>query len=276
MSAASARHHMTVHGQGDTTIVLGHGFGCDQDAWRHLVPALAAHARVVSYDLMGCGHSQLSEWSPQRHGDLCGHAEDLLELLDELRAGPVHFVGHSVSASIGMLAAIKRPQHFTQLIMLCPNPCFVNHPGYEGGFEQEDISQLIELLERNQDDWSNFLAPLVMKNPDQPELANELRHGLCGGQPDITRVMAKLVFHSDVRQALASVATPSVVLQTLDDAVAPRSVGPYLCAQMPQARLIQMQASGHCPHMSHPLETLACIQAALCGASSFRFEEQAC
>ncbi|KGM40659.1 hypothetical protein JY96_13070 [Aquabacterium sp. NJ1] len=259
-----ARHHVTDMGSGERVMVLAHGFGCDQRMWRHVAPELAETHRVILFDLMGSGRSDASCWRPERYASLADYGRDVIEILDALDCGPVVFFGHSVGSAMGMLAAIARPELFEHLIMLCPNPCFVNHPpDYEGGFEREDIIDLLELMDRNMSDWANFFAPVAMKNEERPALRAELAQSLCAGDPVIVRHFAQLVFWADVRDQLPLLQVPTLILQGSDDSVAPLSVGDYMHARLPRSTLVRMAASGHCPHMSHPAETTQLVQAYL-------------
>jgi len=256
-----ARHHVTDMGQGDKVLVLAHGFGCDQRMWRHVAADLARDHRVILFDHMGSGRSDASAWRPEQYASLADYARDVIELTEALHSQPLVFVGHSVSSSIGMLAAIKRPDLFARLVMLCPNPCFINEPpDYVGGFDRADIVDLLELMDRNMIDWANFFAPVAMKNNDRPELSRELEQSLCAGDPVIVRHFAQLVFLADVRADLPLLRVPSLILQGSDDSVAPLAVGDYMQAHMKQATLWHMKSPGHCPHMSHPEETTALIR----------------
>ncbi len=244
----------------DPVVVLGHGFGCDQRMWRFVTPSLAETHQVLLFDYMGCGRSETRHWRPDRYQGLQDHARDLLSIIDAQGTGPVVFVGHSVSGSIGMLAAIARPECFHRLVMLAPNPCFVNDPpDYVGGFEREDVLELLEMMDRNMIGWASFFAPVAMKNDDQPHLREELAHSICQGDPAIVRHFAKQVFLSDLRAQLPQVTVPTLILQCADDAVAPDVVGRYMQGQMPDAAVWQLKATGHCPHLSHPEEVLACL-----------------
>lgn len=255
------RHHVTRMGQGNTLVLLAHGFGCDQRMWRFVAPALAQDHRLALFDYVGSGQSDLSAWRPDRYASLDDQARDLIEIIEALGAEPVVFVGHSISGSIGLLAAIARPELFVRLIMVAPNPCFVNHPpAYEGGFDRADITELLELMERNMVGWAHFFAPVAMRNEDRPELSSELQQSLCDGDPAIVRHMARLVFLSDVREHLPRLKVPALILQCADDAVAPLTVGTYLHERLAQSTLRRMKATGHCPHMSHPEETVALIR----------------
>jgi sigma-B regulation protein RsbQ len=245
----------------DPVVVLGHGFGCDQRVWRFMLPQLAATHQVVSFDYMGCGKSNTRHWRPERYQGLQDHARDLLDILEAMELSEVVFVGHSVSSSIGMLAAIARPEAFRRLIMVAPNPCFVNHPpDYVGGFEREDVQELLDMMDRNMIGWASYFAPVAMKNDDRPHLREELAHSICEGNPSIVRHFAKQVFLSDLREDLARVQVPTLVLQSSDDTVAPPSVGEFMCKRLPHGQLGLLRATGHCPHMSHPQEILSVLR----------------
>jgi sigma-B regulation protein RsbQ len=261
------RHHVIRQAPTDgadlhgPVVVLAHGFGCDQGMWRLIAPGLAQNHKVVSFDLMGSGQSDTSQWSPQRYEALQGHAQDFIDLIEALDVGPVVLVGHSISGSIALLASIERPDLFARLIMVGPNPCFVNDlPHYEGGFERSDIMELLDLMDRNMISWANFFAPVAMKNDERPELQEELARSICQGDATIVRHFAKVVFLSDVRSDLHRARVPVLILQCADDAVAPDSVGAYLNERLLGSTLIRMAATGHCPHLSHPDETLRLIR----------------
>lgn len=251
------RHNVTCMGEGEQVLVLAHGFGCDQQVWRHVAEDLARDHRIVLFDHMGSGRSDTSVWRADRYTSLHAYARDVLDILGAMHLQRVNFVGHSVSGSIGLLAAIEQPECFERLVMVGPNPCFVNDPPhYMGGFERADIMDLLDLMDRNMIGWANFFAPVAMKNPDRPELSQDLLQNLCAGDPVILRHFAQIVFLSDVRADLLRLTVPTLIMQCADDAVAPDTVGAYMKAHMPHALLWHMQATGHCPHMSQPSETI--------------------
>lgn len=255
------RHHVTRMGQGDTLLVLAHGFGCDQRMWRFVADDLAKNYQLALFDYVGCGRSDVTSWRPDRYASLDDHARDVLEILDALGDQQVVFVGHSISSSIGLLAAIAQPARFARLVMLAPNPCFINHPpAYVGGFDRADVLELLDLMDRNMAGWANFFAPLAMRNEDRPDLWSELQQSLCESDPAIVRHFARLVFLADVREHLPLLQVPSLILQCAEDVVAPLSVGAYLHERLPASTLRYMKAIGHCPHMSHPQETVALIR----------------
>lgn len=255
-----SRNNVRISGRGARVMMFAHGFGCDQTMWRLVAPAFEDDYRVVLFDYVGCGKSDWSAWDEQRYGSLRGYAQDVLDILGAFDLRDVVFVGHSVSAMIGMLASIEAPERFSRFIHIGPSPCYVNDAGYVGGFERKDIDGLLDLMERNYVGWAAFLAPVVMKNPGRAELAEELQSSFCATDPRVTRQFARVTFLSDNRADLARVTVPSLILQCSEDAIAPDCVGQYLQGALPRATLRHMSATGHCPHMSHPDETIALMK----------------
>ncbi|RYG23931.1 alpha/beta hydrolase [bacterium] len=258
------RNNVKLTGNGDRTIVFGHGFGCDQNMWRHVAPAFEKDYRVVLFDYVGCGRSDRNAYDPDRYGRIEGYRDDLLEVLEALGLRDITFVGHSISASIGMLAAVEQPLRFSNLIMLGPSPCFVNHPPeYQGGFDRQDIEGLLEIMDKNFLGWANMLAPMVMGRANEPGLSDELEVSICSTDPEVIRRFAQVTFLSDVREYVPKVPVPALILQCSEDIIAPPTVGEYLAARMPKGKLVRMEATGHCPHMSHPQETIDLIRSYL-------------
>jgi sigma-B regulation protein RsbQ len=260
MDAILKRNNVRVFGEGERTMVFAHGFGCDQTMWRYVTPAFEDDYRIVLFDYVGCGKSDWSAYSVERYGTLEGYARDVLEILEALDLREVIFVGHSVSSVIGLLASLQVPERFSRLILIGPSPCYVNDRDYVGGFERKDLEGLLDLMEKNYVGWAAFLAPVVMKNPGNPELVQELQESFCATDPRVTREFAKATFLSDYRSALAKVRIPSLILQCSEDAIAPDAVGQYLKGALAGSTLRQMAATGHCPHMSHPGETIALMK----------------
>jgi sigma-B regulation protein RsbQ len=243
------------------TIVFAHGYGCDQNMWRFVAPAFAADHRVVLFDLAGCGHADPAMFSPARHASLGGHADDVVAMLRELGRGPVIFVGHSVSAMIGALAAIQAPDLFQALVMVGPSPCYLNDGDYPGGFAREDIEGLLDLLDGNHHAWAAQMAPVIMGNPGRPELAAELQASFCRMDPVAARLFARVTFLSDARPEVPMIAVPTLILQSQDDAVAPVAVGQWVADRVRGSSLVHLGATGHCPHVSAPEETARAIRA---------------
>ena len=245
-------------------MVFAHGFGCDQNMWRHVWPAFAADHRIVLFDHVGHGHSDHSAFDPERYATLDGYASDVLEICDELGLDEdVVFVGHSVSAMIGALAAIAEPERFAALVMIGPSPRYLDDDGYAGGFARADIDGLLESLGANYLGWSSTMAPVIMGNPDRPELGEELTELFCATDPEIARHFARVTFLSDNRADLPRIPTRSLVLQCADDVIAPTAVGEYVHAHLPDSALVYLDATGHCPNLSAPQETIAAIRAFL-------------
>ena len=258
------RNNVKVSGLADgPPMIFAHGFGCDQNMWRFVAPAFEATHKVVLFDHVGAGGSDASAWDPARYDTLHGYAKDVLEICHALDLQGVTFVGHSVSAMIGALAAVAEPERFAGLVMVGPSPRYIDEPGYVGGFGQADIDGLLESLESNYLGWSAAMAPVIMANPEHPELGAELTNSFCRTDPEIARHFARVTFLSDNRADLARVTTPTLVLQCADDVIAPRSVGEYVHRQIRRSALVHMKATGHCPNLSAPEETVAAIKAFL-------------
>jgi len=260
---ALKRHHVRVSGTGPQAILFVHGFGCDQHMWRLVAPAFEAAYRVVLLDLVGAGNSDLTAYDPARYSTLAAHAEDVREVLQALDLHDVVFVGHSVSAMIGVLAAIQAPARFAQLVLVAPSPRYINEGDYTGGFEAADIEELLEAMASNYLGWSMAFAPVIMGQPDQPELATELANSFCRTDPAIARHFAGVTFRGDERADLRRVSTPTLILQSARDLIAPLSVGTYMHQQLAGSQLVVLDTTGHCPHLSAPQATIAAIRAYL-------------
>lgn len=241
------------------TVMLAHGFGCDQNLWRSIVPALAERCRVVLFDHTGSGRSDISAWSADRYSDLHGYADDVLTICRELDLRDVVLVGHSVSATIAVLAANAEPERFAQLVLLTPSPRYVDDGDYRGGFSREDVDELLAALESNYLGWSAAMAPVIMDNPDRPELGEELKNSFCRTDPEIARVFARATFLADNRADLCKVTVPTLVIQCAVDAIAPPEVGRYTHEQIAGSRLVTLDAVGHCPQLSSPEATAEAI-----------------
>jgi sigma-B regulation protein RsbQ len=246
-------------------MLFSHGFGCDQAMWRFVAPDFAVDHRVVLFDHVGSGHSDLSAYDREKYGSLAGYASDVVEICTELGLSDVVFVGHSVSAMIGVLAAQQAPDLFGAMVMVGPNPRYVDDEGYIGGFSRNDIVGLLDALDSNHLGWSAQMAPVIMGNPDRPELSAELTNSFCRTDPDIARQFARVTFLSDNRADLASVAVPTLVLQCSQDVIAPDVVGDYVHEHIPGSVLTHLAATGHVPQLSAPEETTAAIRAFLSG-----------
>ena len=244
-------------------MMFAHGFGCDQNMWRFVTPAFADTHRIVLFDLVGSGGSDLSAYDRDKYGSLHGYARDVLELCEALDLQDVVFVGHSVSAMIGALAAIEDPDLFSSLVMVGPSPCYIDDEGYTGGFSRADIEELLDSLDSNFLGWSSVMAPAIMGNPDRPELAEELTNSFCRTDPDIARHFAEVTFLSDNRDDLPQVRTPALVLQCSSDVIAPQPVGDYVHRRLPDSEYMLLSATGHCPNLSAPEETVAAMKAFL-------------
>jgi len=250
--AVIRRNHVHVTGAGERTLLLAHGFGCDQNMWRFVLPALAERYRVVTFDYVGSGNSELAAFDPARYGELDGYAADVLEICEALDLRDVAFVGHSVSAMIGLIASLQAPERFAELLMVCPSPDFQERPPeYHGGFHHEDLVELLDLMDKNYIGWANYLAPLVMGGQADEALVGELSGSFCSTDPIVAKTFARATFFSDCRHLLPRAEHPTLILQNRMDPLVPVAVGEYMHAAMPDSTLRVLGAEGHCPHMTH-------------------------
>ena len=259
-----ARNNVKVTGSADAPVMLfAHGFGCDQNMWRFVAPAFEDTYRVVVFDYVGFGESDHDAWDEARYATLDGYANDVLEICRELDLTDIVFVGHSVSAMIGVLAANAEPERFERLVLVGPSPRYIDDDGYVGGFTREDIDGLLESLESNYLGWSSTMAPVIVGNPERPELGEELTNSFCRTDPDIAAHFARVTFLSDNRADLETVRKPTLVLQCAEDAIAPQSVGEYVHGRIGSSELVLLRATGHCPNLSAPDELISEIRAFL-------------
>lgn len=261
MDVRHRNHVNDIEGHGQT-ILYAHGFGCNQHMWSAVTPSFAGQHRQILFDYVGAGKSDLAAFDTQRYSELTGYAQDVLDICDALELkSDVVFVGHSVSCSIGMLAAIQRPELFRQLVLIGPNPCFVNDPHYVGGFERRDLEELLQLMDRNFLGWAEFLAPVVA-GASAPT-SQRLHESFCSTDPLVAKTFARATFFADNRADLTKVQTPCLILQHQQDTLAPLAVGEYLKAHLPQSDLRVLDVAGHCAHMSHPDLVVQAIRSVL-------------
>ncbi len=256
-----SRNNVHVSGHGQQAIVFAHGFGCDQSMWRFVAPAFEATHRVVLFDYVGSGQSDMTAYDATRYGTLQGYASDVLEVCGALDLTQVIFVGHSVSAMIGMLAATRRPSRFERLVLVAPSPCYVNDPPlYRGGFERRDLEGFLALMDTNYTEWAGSLASLVVGSAEYPHVTAELTASFCASNPEIAHRFAESAFLSDHRHDVPQVPVPSLIMQCAQDHIAPEQVGRWLARHLPANTHHAMEATGHCPQLTHPEETVAVIR----------------
>lgn len=254
------RNHIKIIGEGTQVMMFGHGFGCSQEMWQYIVPAFEKDYRIILFDYVGSGNSDVHFYTSERYSSLQGYAQDVLNIVEELQLEQVIFVGHSVSGMIGMLAAIAQPQRFSKLIMVGPSPCYINDGDYQGGFEKSDIDELLMMMEMNFTGWASYLAPVAMHEENKHHAA-ALEESFVSTDPRIAREFAEVTFFADYRHRLHELQTPTLLLQCAEDSIVPLSVGTYLHEHIKNSELQVMEAKGHYPHLSHPAETIEKIKA---------------
>jgi sigma-B regulation protein RsbQ len=255
------RNNVRISGRGSRSIMFAHGFGCDQHMWGEVARALEPDFRIILFDQVGAGLSDLSAYDPAKYSDLAGYADDVVEIGRALELRDAVFVGHSVSAMIGALATLKAPGMFSDLVMVGPSPRYIDDGDYVGGFSSGQVEELLEFLADNHLGWSAAMAPAIMGNPDRPELGAELANSFCNTDPDIAREFARATFLSDNRADLPNIAARTLVLQCREDIIAPECVGEYVHARIPGSHYVLLDATGHCPNLSAPAEVTAAIRA---------------
>ena len=257
------RNNVTVKGKGEKVILFAHGFGCSQEAWKRITHAFEENYKLILFDYVGAGKSDISAYNKARYSSLEGYAEDILEICAELNIKDATFVGHSVSSMIGALASIKDPSVFKKLIFIAPSACYLNSGGYVGGFEQEDIEALFEIMDEDFIRWAKLISPQIVANPERPELSAEMENNFCKTDQEIIKDFARVTFLSDNRKDLPNIPVKSLTLQCSEDIIAPLQAGQYINDHTPNNTMVILKATGHCPHMSAPEETIEAIQAFL-------------
>jgi len=257
------RNNVNIIGKGNKVMLFAHGFGCSQNAWKRIISSFADEYKLVLFDYVGAGKSDISAYDKSKYNTLEGYEEDVIEICEELKIKDGIFIGHSVSSMIGALVAIKHPSFFKKLIFIAPSPCYINDEGYVGGFEKEDIDALLELMEEDYVAWAKEMAPVIVANPEHPELADEIKDNFCTTDNEILKQFARVTFLSDNRNDLPDIPVESLTLQCSEDMIAPIEVGKYINEKTPKNKLVILKATGHCPHMSAPEETINAIKSFL-------------
>jgi len=260
---STIQKRLNVHsrGAGERTMMFAHGFGCDQNMWRFVAPAFEDGFRTVLFDYVGAGGSNLIAYNPEQYASIDGYADDVIELARALGITGGVFVGHSVSAMIGLVAARRAPELFSTLVLVGPSPCYIDDADYSGGFTRDQITELLDFLDSNHLGWSEAMAPVIMGNADRPELGEELTASFCRTDPEIAKQFARVTFMSDSRSDLGPIDANVLILQSRDDVIAPRVVGEYVHNAIPGSEFVVLDSTGHCPNLSAPEATIAAIKA---------------
>ncbi len=259
MNSIFSRNHVTILGEGKQVILFAHGFGCEQSMWQQITPAFEKEYRLVLFDYVGAGKSDIRAYDAN-YRSIEGYVQDVLLIIEQLQLEDVIFVGHSVSSMIGMLASIRQPEKFKKLIMIGPSPCYMNDGDYKGGFEEEDVQELLKMMEMNFTGWASYMAPFALGESSTEKTAEQLENVFVSQDPHIAREFAEVTFRLDCRDQLSKMTTPSLILQCSDDSIVPREIGHYLHEHLPHSEFQLLTAKGHYPHISHPEETIAFVK----------------
>jgi sigma-B regulation protein RsbQ len=254
------RNHVNIIGQGEQVVMLAHGFGCDQKMWQHILSNFLEDYRIILFDYVGSGQSDLNAYSSQKYKDLKGYAQDVIDIIQDLNLENIIFIGHSVSSMIGAIAAIEYPEYFSKMIMVGPSPCYLNDGEYKGGFEREDIEGLLEMMEMNFTGWASYMAPIAMDEQSDHQLTKKLEYSFASSNPRVAREFAEVTFYSDYRKAIRNLEIPTLILQCSNDSIVPIEVGHFLHKQIKNSKLVIMDVRGHYPHVSQPIQTANIIK----------------
>lgn len=260
MTDIQIRNNIKIIGNGEKTILFAHGFGCNQKMWQYLLSHFGEEYRLILFDYVGSGSSDINAYTTEKYRNLEGYKQDVFDIIDALQLQNLIFIGHSISSMIGMLAAIEEPQHFSKLIMIGPSPCYINDGNYNGGFEEKDIEELLEMMEMNFSGWASYLAPVAMDAPKDSPLTQELETAFVSVNPRIAREFAEATFYCDYRNKVKNLQVPTLIVQCSNDSIVPIEVGQFLYKQIENSELVIMDVRGHYPHISRPTETAEIIK----------------
>lgn len=254
-SKIQLRNNVQISGKGETILIFAHGYGCDQNMWRKVVPHFEENYRILLFDHVGSGQSDETAYDFEKYSSLQGYADDLLDICDAFCDGNTVFVGHSVSAMIGVLASAKKTEIFRSMVLIGPSPCYINQDGYHGGFTAKDIDELVSTLENNYLGWSHYITPVIAGAEDDGAVAKELENSFCRMNPAIAKHFAKVTFMGDNRADLHHADVPSLVIQCNPDVISPVEVGKYVAEKLPDGYYKELKVPGHCPHLTAPEAT---------------------
>jgi sigma-B regulation protein RsbQ len=262
-SPVCLRNNVKVLGHGSKVLMFGHGFGCDQNTWRLITPAFISEYKIVLFDYVGAGHSDLSAYDNNRYSSLEGYASDVLDICEALNLQDVVFVGHSVSSMIGLLAVNRAAETFSSIVFIGPSPRYLNDVNYRGGLERAELEELLEIMDSNYLGWSSTMAGHIMGNHDRPELADGLATSFCSTNPEIAKKFARVTFLSDNREDLPKLKVPSLTIQCKEDFLTNDDIATFIQKITPGNQISFLDSSGHCPHLSDPDSVIKALKSFL-------------
>ncbi|MCC3270429.1 alpha/beta hydrolase [Arthrobacter gengyunqii] len=255
------RNNVRVLGRSDgPALVLVQGFGCDQVIWDRILPEFTDAYKVVLLDHVGTGGAVSAAYDPDKYSSLTGYLGDLLEVLDALELENATVVGHSVAGMMALAASVES-RRIGRLVLLCATACYLNHDGYEGGFEPENVEDVLRAIEANYPLWAAAAAPGITGTEPGSGLSADLAERMCRLRPEYVRDFLQMSFAADVRPLLERVSAPALILQTLADPLTPEAASSYLHEHLPGSTLMPLDIRGNMPHLNAPRQTASAILA---------------
>ena len=229
--------HYDLRGSGASLVVLTHGLGSDLEYWAPHVEPLAAHYRVLRWDLRGAGASA----KPAGPYDPALFARDLAGLLDRLGEPAAHIVGHSGGGVVSQRFALDFPERTLSLVLASTS-------SEVGEQAARAWSRLADAVERDgfgrerEPDARAFSPAFAAARPDVVrELARRTRLGAPGAYAATARAFGRY----DWTAELGRVRAPTLILQGLDDALTPPGGSVILSRGIPRSRLVMVPGAGH-------------------------------
>lgn len=263
-------HRVRIVGEAGPTVLLAHGLGGNQRHWDPLVAALSPHARCITFAIAGSPDADPALFSPLRHQSITGFSDDIALLCGVLGVRDIVYVGHSVSAMAGAVAAAADPGLFSRMVLLNGSPCYIDAPetGYIGGFTRAQIDDAFAAIDADFALWAGGFGRLVMGNESTPQFADDFITSLRRYSPEVASMVFRAAFNTDLRPMLPRVSPPVRVLQSRDDPAVPMATARWFAQALPDAHLVPLQACGHFPHIVDPPEVIAAMAPFILGATA--------
>jgi pimeloyl-ACP methyl ester carboxylesterase len=236
-------------------VVLVHGLGeSGSRDWYPILPALAAHYHVITFDLPGFGRSTHAHdlYSPD------GYAQFIHDLVGPRVHGAFNLVGHSMGGAISLRYAGTFPGDVKRL-MLIDTAGILHRKAYVNFAVSAGLDNVLGLLAGTSKDLSNLameatsqaVSPILPVSPDPSfVLKSSLLRATILDSP--MRIAALATILENFAPTIAKVEAPTWILWGRNDAIASPRSGLLLKARLPYAQLKVLDRSGHDPMTSEP------------------------